>query len=163
MTVEGPRLALVSGQAADQPERDRWLAASYRCPCGFAANDAGEFDQHLDVSEGGNPEHFEVLAGWSLQQVRQWQTAAVPNRPGTAIAGPVPEAGSGLFDGEGRPLVVRLEVPLPAGEMVAALYGEHERLPKADFPTDQDVWRYVAVVVAQGWHACDRAAGRRDQ
>ena len=42
MTVEGPRLALVSGQAADQSERDRWLAASYRCPCGFAADDMGE-------------------------------------------------------------------------------------------------------------------------
>jgi hypothetical protein len=32
-----------------------------------------------------------------------------------------------LFDGEGRPFVVRLEVPLSAAEMVAALYGEYDR------------------------------------
>jgi len=164
MTVEGPLHALVPGQAADQPERDRWRAAPYKCPCGFAADDADEFDRHLDASEGADPEHFEVLAGWTLQQVRQWQATAVPNRLDTAIAGPVLAAGSGLFDGKGRPLVVRLEVPLSPGEMVAALYGEHERLTQADFPTDQDVWRYVAVVVAQdGMHAIEQLADVIDE
>lgn len=149
MTVEGPRLALVSGQAADQSERDRWLAASYRCPCGLAADDMGEFDRHLDVSEGADPEHFEVLAGWSLQQVRRWQAMAMQDRPRAVTAGPVLTAGSGLFDREGRPLVVRLEVPLSPAEMVAALYGEFDRLTRADLGTAEDVWRHVAVVVAQ--------------
>jgi hypothetical protein len=129
---------------------DRWLAASYRCSCGLATEDAGEFGQHLDAAGGAQPEHFEVLAGWTFQQVRQWLAA---------VTGPILTAGSGLFDGEGRPLVVRMEVPLSAGEMVAALYGEHERLTQADLDTDQDVWRYVAVVVAQdGMHAIEQLA-----
>ena len=94
---------------------------------------------------------LEVLAGWAFQQVRQWLAAPV--------TGPLLTAGSGLFDGEGRPLVVRLEVPLSAGEMVAALYGEHERLTQADLSTDQDVWRYVALVVApDGMHAIEQLA-----
>jgi hypothetical protein len=53
--------------------RPHWHAASYRCPCGFAADDTSEFDQHLDTADGGEPEHFEVLDGWTLQQVRLWQ------------------------------------------------------------------------------------------
>ena len=151
MTVEDPRPMLAAGQVTDGATDDRWLAASYRCSCGFATDDAGEFDRHLDVAEGAEPEHFEVLAGWTFQQVRQWLAAAV--------TGPLLTAGSGLFDGEGRPLVVRLEVPLSAGEMVAALYGEHERLTQADLGTDQDVWRYVAVVIAQdGMHAIEQLA-----
>ena len=99
MTVEGPRHALVPAQAADQPEGDHWRAAPYRCPCGFAIDDADEFDQHIDASEGADPEHFEVLAGWTLQQVRRWQAAAMPNRPGTAIAGPVLTAGRACLTG----------------------------------------------------------------
>jgi hypothetical protein len=89
---------------------------------------------------------------------------AVPGRPGAVIAGPALTAGSGLFDGEGRPLVVRLEVPLSAGEMVAALYGEYERLTQADLGTGED----GRVAVRRGGgrpgrHACDRAASRRDR
>ena len=92
-----------------------------------------------------------MLAGWTFQQVRRWLAPAVTS--------PLLTAESGLFDGEGRPLVMRLEVPLSAGEMVAALYGEHERLTQADLGTDQDVWRYVAVVVAQdGMHAIEQPA-----
>jgi hypothetical protein len=164
MTVEGPQHALVPGHVADQPERDRWRTAPYRCPCGFAADDAGEFDRHLNASEGADPEHFEVLAGWTRQQVRQWQAMVASSHLGTAVAGPVLTAGSGLFDGEGRPLVVRLEVPLSAGEMVAALYGEHERLTQADLGTDQDVWRYVAVVIAQdGMQAIEQLANIIDE
>jgi len=151
MTAEDPRHALAAGQVADGATDDRWLAASYRCSCGLATDDAGEFGRHLDAAEGAQPEHFEVLAGWTFQQVRQWLAAAV--------TGPLLTAGSGLFEGEGRPLVVRMEVPLSAGEMVAALYGEHERLTQADLGTDQDVWRYVAVVVAQdGMHAIEQLA-----
>jgi hypothetical protein len=151
MTVEDPRATVAAGQAIDGVVNDRWLAASYRCSCGFATDDAGEFDRHLDVAEGAEPEHFEVLTGWTFQQVRQWLAVAV--------TGPFVTARLGLFDGEGRPLMVRLEVPLSAREMVAALYGEHERLTQADFPTDQDVWRYVAVVVAQdGMHVIEQLA-----
>jgi hypothetical protein len=56
--------------------RDRWDAASYRCPCGFTGDDVGEFDRHLDAAEGVGPEHFEVLEGWTLEQVSRWQAAA---------------------------------------------------------------------------------------
>ena len=151
MTVEDPRPVLAAGQVADGATDDRWLAASYRCSCGFATDDAGEFDGHLDAAEGAKPEHFEVLAGWTLQQVRQWLAAAV--------TGPLLTAGPGLFDGEGRPLVVWMEVPLSAGEMVAALYGEHERLTQADLGTDQDVWGSVAVVLAHdGMNAVEQLA-----
>jgi hypothetical protein len=73
-----------AGLALTRPAPLLWRAAPYRCPCGFAIDDADEFDQHLGASEGADPEHFEVLAGWTLQQVRRWQAAAVPNRPGTA-------------------------------------------------------------------------------
>jgi hypothetical protein len=66
--------------------RDRWDAASYRCPCGFAGDDVGEFDRHLDAAEGAGPEHFEVLEGWTFEQVRRWQAAAgVPGQPGAAL------------------------------------------------------------------------------
>lgn len=156
MTAEDPRPMLAAGQVADGAADDRWLAASYRCSCGFATDDSDEFDRHLDAAEGAQPEHFEVLAGWTFEQVRQWLAPAV--------TGPLLTAGSGLFDREGRPLVVRLEVPLSAREMVAALYGEHERLTQADLDTDQDVWRYVAVVVAQdGMHAIEQLADVIDE
>jgi hypothetical protein len=178
MTVEDPGHALTVGLVAD-PVGDGWQAASFRCPCGFATDDADEFDEHLDATEEAKLEHFEVLAGWTLHRVRQWQAAtassggarttvraarrhqqdghtatmdggtAGPDDPAATVASPVLTAGSGLFDEEGRPLVVRMEVPLSAGEMVATLYGEHERLTRADLGTDQDVWRYVAVVVVQ--------------
>src|SRR5690349_18045218 len=131
--VEEPRRILAAGQVTEGATDDRWLAASYRCSCGFASDGAGEFGRHLDTADRAQPEDFEVLAGWTFEQVRQWLAPAV--------AGPFLMAGSGLFDREGRPLVVRLEVPLSAEEMVAALYGEQERLTKADLGTDQDVWR----------------------
>ncbi len=54
---------------------DRWLAASYRCSCGFADNDADEFGRHLDGAEGAESEHFEVVDGWTLPQVTQWQAS----------------------------------------------------------------------------------------
>jgi len=36
--------------------------------------------------------------------------------------------------------VVLLELPLSASEMVAALYGEHDRLTSADLGTEEEVW-----------------------
>ena len=77
MTVEDPRHLRIAGQVPAQVARDRWDAASYRCPCGFADDDASEFDRHLDAADGAGPEHFEVLDGWTFQQVRQWQAAAI--------------------------------------------------------------------------------------
>lgn len=52
MTVEDPRRILVANQVTDGATDDRWLATSYRCSCGFASDDAGEFDRHLDTAEG---------------------------------------------------------------------------------------------------------------
>ncbi len=77
MTIEDPRHALIAGQVPAQVAPAQWDAVLYRCPCGFAADDAGEFDRHLDAAEGAEPEHFEVLGGWTLEQVRRWQAAAV--------------------------------------------------------------------------------------
>ena len=75
MTVEDPRR--IAGQVpAHVVAPGQWDAASYRCPCGFADDDAGEFGRHLDAAEGAESEHFEVLDGWTLEQVRQWQAAA---------------------------------------------------------------------------------------
>lgn len=156
MTVKDPRPTLAASQIADGATDDRWLSASYRCSCGFATNDAGEFDRHLIAAEGAQPEHFEVLAGWTFQRVRQWLAASVTS---SLLA-----AGSELFYGEGRPLAVWLEVPLSAREIVAALYGEHENLTQADLATDQDVWLYVAVVVAQdGMHTIEQLADMIDE
>jgi hypothetical protein len=80
--------------------------------------------------------------------------AAEPDCPGAVLAGTVFTAGSGLFDREGRPHVVRIELPLSAGEMEAALYGEYDRLTPADLNTDEEVWGHIAVVIVQdGFHA----------
>ena len=69
MTVEDPRHMLAAGQVTEGVTDDRWLAASYRCSCGFASDGAGEFGRHLDAADGTGPEHFEVLAGWTFDQV----------------------------------------------------------------------------------------------
>lgn len=37
-----------------------WRAARHRCPCGYATDDAAEFDEHLHLAEGREPAHFEV-------------------------------------------------------------------------------------------------------
>lgn len=50
-----------------------WASAKHRCPCGYATCDAAAFDAHLDETEGMQPEHFEVLDGWTLEQVLGWQ------------------------------------------------------------------------------------------
>jgi hypothetical protein len=53
----------------------RWHAAKHRCPCGYAADDADVFDEHLGGTDGAEPEHFEVADGWTLEHVTQWQAA----------------------------------------------------------------------------------------
>jgi hypothetical protein len=144
--------------------RDRWDAASYRCPCGFDGDDAGEFDRHLDAADGAGTEHFEVLDGWTLEQVRRWQaTAGAPGKPGAALASPVLTSGSGVFDGEGRPYVVRMELPLSAEQMVAALYGDRGHLMPDDVGTDERVWANAAVAVVQDGLAAVEQLARQIQ
>ncbi len=185
MTVEDPRRMTVACQLPAQATRARWHAAPYRCPCGFADDDASEFDRHLDALEGIEPEHFEVLDGWTFQQVQQWQASAAtpdggrrarprrrgpveeapvataqeerpalagaagPGWPAATLAGPVFTVRSGWLDGESKSHVVLLELPLSASEMVAALYGESDRLTSADLGTEEEVWGHIAVVVVQ--------------
>jgi hypothetical protein len=77
-----------------------------------------------------------------------------------AVVSPVIAAGSGLFEAEGRPFVVRLELPVSAAEMVAALYCDHDRLSAVDLESGEDVWRRVALVVVQdGLNAVQELAG----
>jgi hypothetical protein len=75
MTIEDPRLPLIAGQVHTHVAPAQWDTASYRCACGFSTDNASDFGQHLDGAEEADPEHFEVLSGWTLQQVRQWQAA----------------------------------------------------------------------------------------
>jgi hypothetical protein len=59
------RVAMVVGGA--------WETRTHRCPCGYATDDVNAFDEHLRETEGMEPEHFEVLDGWSLEQMLGWQ------------------------------------------------------------------------------------------
>jgi hypothetical protein len=77
MTLEDPHHIRMAGHVVVQVAPERWQAAPYRCPCGFIGDDADEFGRHLDAAEDAEPEHFEVLDGWTLQQVRQWQATDV--------------------------------------------------------------------------------------
>lgn len=55
------RVAAVVGQT--------WRDRKYRCPCGYATNDMNAFDEHLESTEGMEPEHSEALDGWMLEQL----------------------------------------------------------------------------------------------
>ena len=52
-----------------------WQTRKHRCPCGYATDDMHAFDEHLKSTEGIEPEHFEVLGGWSLEEVLAWESA----------------------------------------------------------------------------------------
>jgi len=160
MTTGDPRHLWMAAQVLVRVVPGQWRAAAYRCPCGFASDDVDEFDLHLDAAAGTGPEHFEVLDGWTFEQVTRWQADAIsPDKPSVTLASPVLTAGSGVFEGEGRPYVVRMELPLSAREMVAALYGDHERLMPGDLRTDEWVWVAIALVVVQdGMVAVERLA-----
>jgi DNA-binding transcriptional regulator YhcF (GntR family) len=88
--LPAPERQVIAGQIPAQTAGDLWEAALYRCPCGHTADDAEEFGRHLEATAGLKPEHFEVLDGWTLQQVRQWQAfaAGVPAH-GHEAMGPV--------------------------------------------------------------------------
>ncbi len=89
-------------------------------------------------------------------------------RPGTpddapdavTPASPLITAGR-WFEADGRPYIARMELPLSAEEMVAALYGEHPRLMPADLEADEGVWANAALVVVQdGLREIERIAVR---
>ncbi|HEX6524727.1 MAG TPA: hypothetical protein VF070_32685 [Streptosporangiaceae bacterium] len=74
--------------------------------------------------------------------------------PGNGYAVP-----DGWFETEDRPHVLRMNVPLSAEEMMAALYSEHHRLTPAELVSDQDVWGHIAVtLLAQGQPAIGHVA-----
>lgn len=76
-----------------------------------------------------------------------------------AGANPAATVGSSWFEAKGRPYVVRIELPLSAEEVVAALYRDHDRLGPPDLGTDEEVWGAIALAVIQdGLHAVDNAA-----
>ena len=63
------------------------------------------------------------------------------------------------FETENRPHVLRMNVPLSADEMVAALYLEHDRLTRAELASDQDVRGRIAVtIVIEGQPAVGHSA-----
>lgn len=83
---------------------------------------------------------------------------AVLDRPEAAPMCPVITGGC-WFEAEDRPLTLRMELPLSAALMVAALYGENTMLGPRDLASDEDVWGQVATIVVQdGLNAIERAA-----
>lgn len=86
-------------------------------------------------------------------------TSEQDRRPAARVS-PVLAAGS-CFEADGRPHLARMELPLSAAEMVAALYGEHQRLTPGDLATDDETWGHVAVAVTQeGLRAIYHRAGQ---
>lgn len=80
-----------------------------------------------------------------------------PAPEGTVRTGPleatcassIPTVEPFWLEEEGRPHVVRIDLPLSTEEMVAALYGDRERLTPVDLGSDEDVWGQIALVVIQ--------------
>ena len=91
----------------------------------------------MSTEHGGHPAQPQIAG------------ATEPDCPDAALVCPVFTTGADLFDREGRPHVMRIELPLSATEMVAALYGEYDRLRPADLDDDEQVWGHIAVVVVQ--------------
>lgn len=67
--------------------------------------------------------------------------------------------GGRCFEDEGRPHLLRMEVPLSAQEMVAALYTDRDILRDDELGRDEDVWQHVAIVlVRDGLHTIQAQA-----
>jgi hypothetical protein len=97
----------------EQLTATQWQASRHRCSCGFAAADMTAFDRHLEATDGLEPEHFEVLDGWTLPQVVAWQAGPGTNRPARARYG---------WAGSARDVTAGGELPFPAltaGEQAA--------------------------------------------
>jgi hypothetical protein len=147
------------GQLPDRLTPGQWQASALRCPCGFATDDVQEFDGHLEATADEEPEHFETEGNWTLHQVRQWLISMAPARR----PGPVREANADIpapwSGSEDRPHLVGIVLPIPAGVMVAALYGDRKWLRRADLATDQDVWENaMLVVIMDGLNAVQELA-----
>jgi len=57
-----------------------------------------------------------------------------------------------------QPLTLHLALPVSAGELAAALYGEHQLTP-VDLATDENVWAFAALAIIQdGLNAIQRRA-----
>lgn len=72
--------------------------------------------------------------------------------------------GSQAFEIDNRHYLLRVEIPLTAEQMAAALYAydhpsDARRVLPLDTETDEDVWRHIAVVVvSDGLHAIENLA-----
>lgn len=66
---------------------------------------------------------------------------------GEIVASPV--VGEGCFNPLERPYVIRMEVPVTAELMVAAIYGERDQLFDFDLASDKDLWEHVASGLVQ--------------
>jgi hypothetical protein len=128
------------------PPPEQWQAAGYRCPCGFAASHAGDFDAHLEATDGMEPEHFETAAGWTLQRVTQWQASGT-HPPGPA-RGARADVTPDWFEAQDRPHRAAIVLPMSAELMVAALYADREHLTHHDLTTDEEVWGHAMLAVA---------------
>jgi hypothetical protein len=119
-----------------------------RCACGFECWGLAGLDEHLDQFPLDEDAHYE--AGRTRAQDRQDQPCAGGDAEldglGAGRVSPV-FTGGDCFELEGRPHVLRMELPVSAEEMVAALYGEHGRLQEGDLETDEDIWRKAAIMI----------------
>jgi hypothetical protein len=65
----------------------------------------------------------------------------------------------GWFERACLPVTMRIELPLSAELMVAALYSDKTGLNPDDLVTSEDVWGYAAIILAQeGMRAIERQA-----
>jgi hypothetical protein len=83
--------------------------------------------------------------------------------PGGVAAGRVSPVvgGDGCFEWEGRPHVLRMELPVSAEEMVAALYGERRALENGGLDDTVAAWQRIAIVIA--FDGLDAVAEAADQ
>jgi hypothetical protein len=82
--------------------------------------------------------------------------------PAAASQSPVLAGGSSWFEyeGEDRPHLLRMDLPVSADEMSAALYRDHAILRDTDLAAGRHVWEHAALVIAMdGLTAIQDAAG----
>jgi hypothetical protein len=130
------------------PAPEQWQAAAFRCPCGFAASHADDFDAHLEATIGMKPEHFEITGGWTLHRVRQWQASGAGQA--WPVRGARADVSSDWFEAQDRPHRAGIVLPMSAELVVAALYADRDHLTQCDLATDEEVWGHAMLVVAMG-------------
>lgn len=77
-------------------------------------------------------------------------TAKQERHPAPVSKSPVLTGGSSWFEfeGEGMPHLLRMDLPVSADEMIAALYRDRAVLHGTDLGADCHVWEHAALVVA---------------